>query len=445
LINSTKIVNQIKERGNIMKRTMIEELKNRINEEVTVKGWLYRIRKLKSVTFLILRDRTGMVQCIADNGMEEIKSIKLETVVSITGKVVPGNNSYNPFEIQVGTINVLSEVKEELPIEINKKDLDVNLDVMLNNRALSLRHEKKNAIFKVQNIIVDAFREFLKGEGFTEMFTPKLVSEGAEGGSEIFHVKYFEQNAFLAQSPQFYKQMMVAAGFERVFEIGHAYRAEEHNTNRHLNEYVSMDMEMGFIEGFEDIMTLEEAFMKHMLLKLKERGSKYLELLEASLPDMTGSIPRIRFSEALEILNTKYNKHLSGDLDPEGEKLICSYVKEKYNSDFVFLTFYPREKRPMYTMPHGETETESFDLLFRGIEITTGGQRIHSYDMLVDNIIHKGLNPDNYEYYLSTFKYGVPPHGGLAIGLERLTAMILGLSNVRETSLFPRDRTRLLP
>lgn len=428
-----------------MKRIIVEELKNHINEEVVIKGWICRIRKLKSVTFLILRDRTGMVQCIAGNELLELKSLKVETVVSITGKVVSGNNSYNPFEVQVEGINILNEVTEELPIEINKRELEVNLDIMLNNRVLSLRHEKKNAIFKVQNILVEAFREFLKGEGFTEMFTPKIVSEGAEGGSEIFHLKYFEQNAFLAQSPQFYKQMMVAAGFERVFEIGHAYRAEEHNTNRHLNEYVSMDLEMGFIEGFEDIMDLEEALMKHILIELVKRGGKYLELLEASLPVVTDNIPRIRFCEALEILNTKYNKNLVGDLDPEGERLFCSYVKEKYNSDFVFLTHYPREKRPMYTMPCGETETKSFDLLFRGIEITTGGQRIHNYDMLVNNIIHKGLNPKNYEYYLSTFKYGVPPHGGLAIGLERLTAMLLGLNNVRETSLFPRDRTRLLP
>lgn len=446
LINGIYITKSKSKKGvMVMKRIMVEESKNHINEEVIVKGWLYRIRKLKSVTFLILRDRTGMVQCIANNELSDIKGLKLEAVISITGKVVPGNNSYNPFEIQVEGINILSEVTEELPIEINKKDLEVNLDIMLNNRVLSLRHEKKNAIFMIQNIIVEAFREFLKGDGFTEMFTPKIVSEGAEGGSEIFHLKYFEQNAFLTQSPQFYKQMMVAAGFERVFEIGHAYRAEEHNTNRHLNEYVSMDLEMGFIEGFEDIMDLEEALMKHILIELEKRGGKYLELLEASLPVITDSIPRIRFSEALEILNTKYNKNLVGDLDPEGERLFCSYVKEKYNSDFVFLTHYPREKRPMYTMPCGETETKSFDLLFRGIEITTGGQRIHNYDMLVNNIIHKGLNPKNYEYYLSTFKYGVPPHGGLAIGLERLTAMILGLNNVRETSLFPRDRTRLLP
>lgn len=428
-----------------MERTLVHELKNHINEEVLIKGWVARVRKLKSVTFLIIRDRSGMVQCVADNKFTEARSIKLETVVSITGNVVLGNNAYNPYEIQIEGMEILSRVEEELPIEINKKELDVNLDVMLNNRVLSLRHEKKNAIFKIQNIIVDAFRSFLKGEGFTEIFTPKIVAEGAEGGSEVFSVKYFESQAYLTQSPQFYKQMMVGSGYERVFEIGHAYRAEEHNTNRHLNEYVSMDLEMGFIESFEDIMDLEERLMRYMLSKLSENGKKYIELLGATLPDLKVTIPRIKFIDGLNILKTRYNKVLSGDLDPEGERLLCRYVKEEYGSDFVFLTHYPREKRPMYTMPSGENETKSFDLLFRGIEITTGGQRIHDYNMLVENMRFKGLNPDNYEYYLSTFKYGMPPHGGLAIGLERITAMILGLNNVRETSLFPRDRTRLQP
>lgn len=428
-----------------MKRTLVEQLKNHINEEVLIKGWVARIRKLKSVTFLIVRDRTGMVQCVAANEFMEARNVKLETVVSITGNVALGNNAYNPYEVQIKSMEILSRVEEELPIEINKKDIEVNLDVMLNNRVLSLRHEKKNAIFKLQNIIVEAFREFLKGEGFTEIFTPKIVAEGAEGGSEVFSVQYFESKAYLTQSPQFYKQMMVGAGFERVFEIGHAYRAEEHNTNRHLNEYVSMDLEMGFIDSFEDIMDLEENFLRYMLSSINEKGEKYIEILGASLPVLKGRIPRISFNDGLEILKEKYNKILSGDLDPEGERLLCRYVKEEYDSDFVFLTHYPKEKRPMYTMPRGDKETKSFDLLFRGIEITTGGQRIHDYNMLINNMISKGLNPDNYEYYLSTFKYGMPPHGGLAIGLERLTAMLLGLNNVRETSLFPRDRTRLQP
>jgi len=286
----------------------------------------------------------------------------------------------------------------------------------------------------------------LTKEGFTEIFTPKLVSEGAEGGTEVFKVKYFEREAYLAQSPQFYKQMMVGAGFERVFEIAHVYRAEEHNTNRHLNEYISMDFEMGFIEDETEIMDMEERLLKEILKKVKEEGNEYLEVLEAEMPEIQGEIPRMKLKDALNILEKEYNKkNLDGDLDPEGEKLICRYAKEKLNSDFIFLTHYPRRKRPMYTMPCGELETHSFDLLFRGIEITTGGQRIHNYEELIENIEYKELNPDNYSSYTCIFKYGMPKHGGLAIGLERLTTQLLGLENVREASLIPRDRTRLTP
>lgn len=428
-----------------MKRTMINELNNKINEKVKISGWVHRIRKLKSFSFLVLRDRTGVVQCVMNNSALE-EGLRLESVVEIEGNVVEGKNSLNNFEIQGESLQVISLVREELPIEINNEALNINLDTMLNNRVLSLRHEKINAIFKVQNILAQAFEEFLLKEGFTEIFTPKLVSEGAEGGTEIFQVKYFDQKAYLAQSPQFYKQMMVAAGFERVFEVAHVYRAEEHNTNRHLNEYVSMDFEMGFIEDEKDIMDMEENLLKFTLEKLTERGDKYIQLLNIQVPKIEGSIPRMKLKEAIEILKTQYGKvELEGDLDPEGERLICSYAKEKFNSDFIFLTHYPRRKRPMYTMPCGEEETHSFDLLFRGMEITTGGQRIHQYDALVENMEYKGLNPENYTSYTSVFKYGVPKHGGLAIGLERLTAQLIGLENVREASLIPRDRTRLTP
>lgn len=428
-----------------MKRTMINELSNKINEKVKIAGWVHRIRKLKSFSFLVLRDKTGVVQCVLNNSMLE-EGLRIESVVEIEGIVVEGKNSLNNFEIQGESIKIISLVKEELPIEINNEDLNINLDTMLNNRVLSLRHEKINAIFKIQNILAQSFKEFLLKEGFTEIFTPKLVSEGAEGGTEIFEVKYFEQKAYLAQSPQFYKQMMVAAGFERVFEVAHVYRAEEHNTNRHLNEYVSMDFEMGFIEDEKDVMDMEEELLKFTLEKLKERGDKYIQLLNIEVPKIEGSIPRMKLKEAIEILKTQYGKvELEGDLDPEGERLICSYAKEKFGSDFIFLTHYPRRKRPMYTMPCGKEETHSFDLLFRGMEITTGGQRIHQYDELVENMKYKGLNPENYNSYTAVFKYGVPKHGGLAIGLERLTAQLIGLENVREASLIPRDRTRLTP
>lgn len=429
-----------------MERKMINELSYYINEKVQIKGWVHRIRKLKSITFIVLRDRTGLIQCVINNDQINISHIRLESVVSIWGIVNENKNSLKPFEILIENIDFLSSCIEELPIEINKENLIVNLDTMLNNRMLSLRHEKVNSIFKIQNIIIQGFREFLNNENFTEISTPKLVEEGAEGGTEVFKVQYFEKQAYLAQSPQFYKQMMVGAGFERVYEIGHVYRAEEHNTNRHLNEYISMDLEMGFIEDEEDLMNLEENLLRFIVKKVCNEGRAYLELLNAEPIIIGEKIPRIKFSKALEILQKEYNKTgLDGDIDPEGEKLIGMYAKENFGSDFIFLTHYPRKKRPMYTMPYGEEYTHSFDLLFRGIEITTGGQRIHDYEMLLKNIQYKGLNPSNYESYTSNFKYGIPPHGGLAIGLERITAKILGLNNVREASLIPRDRTRLIP
>lgn len=428
-----------------MQRTLIKELIKHIDKSVKIQGWVHRIRTLKSITFLIIRDRSGLVQCILDN-TNNMEKLSLETVVSINGIVKESNNKLGNYEVQVKSIEVLSITDIELPIEINKDTLEINLDTMLNNRVLSLRHTTVNSIFKIQNIIVNGVREYLSQNEFTEIFTPKIVSEGAEGGSEIFKLNYFEKQAYLAQSPQFYKQMMVGAGFERVFEIGHVYRAEEHNTSRHLNEYVSIDLEVGFIKNEYDLMKLEEELIKYILSKVEKEGKEYLNILNVELPKIPNEIPKIDFNDVLEILKNKFNRiDLDGDLDPEAEKQIYKYCKDEFNSDFLFVTNYPRNKRPMYTMPLGETGTRSFDLLFRGVEITTGGQRIHDYDMLVSNIKYKGAKPENYQSYIETFRYGMPPHGGLAIGLERLTTRLLEIDNVREASLIPRDRTRLIP
>ena len=428
-----------------MERIVVSEINKYINKRIKVEGWIYRIRKLKEITFIILRDRTGLVQCVIENKLLNIENIKLESVVSMYGEVKTSKNALNPFEILVEEISIISEA-EEMPIEINKKDYNANLETTLNNRTVSLRHEKVNSIFKIQNIIVQSFREFLIKNDFTEIFTPKLVAEGAEGGTELFKVQYFEKTVYLAQSPQFYKQMMVGSGCERVFEVAHVYRAEEHNTSRHLNEYISMDLELGFIEDENDIMNLEEELIKYILKSIEKKGIKYLELLGAKLPEVNGSIPRIELKEAIKIIEKKYNKQgLEGDLDPEAEKLICKYAREELGCDFIFITNYPRKKRPMYAMPLGDEGTRSFDLLFKGVEITTGGQRIHNYNMLINNIKEKGLNPKDYEGYTEIFKYGMPKHGGLAIGLERITAQLLNLRNIREASLFPRDRTRITP
>lgn len=424
-----------------MKRILVKNIPNFIEKEIKIEGWLYRVRRLKSITFLLIRDRSGLVQCVIENNNIDLSSLKLESVVSIVGIVKKSNNSLNPFEILVESFEIISEA-HELPIELNKKELDVNLDTILNNRAISIRHEKVNSIFKIQNIIVQSFREFLINKGFTEIFTPKIVAEGAEGGTEVFKVEYFEKTAYLAQSPQFYKQMMVGAGFERVFEVAHVYRAEQHNTSRHLNEYISMDLEIGFINDEFDIMNLEEDLIKFILKAIEVKGKEYLKILNVNIPKIDVSIPKIELNEAIEILKKVYGK---GDLDPEGEKLICKYAKEKYGCDFIFLTNYPKRKRPMYTMPFEEQGTRSFDLLFKGVEITTGGQRINDYNMLIKSIENKGLNPKDYESYTDIFRYGMPKHGGLAIGLERITTQLLNLENVREASLIPRDRTRITP
>lgn len=428
-----------------MKRILVKNIPNFIEKEIKIEGWLYRVRRLKSITFLVIRDRSGLVQCVIENNNIDLSSLKLESVVSIVGIVKKSNNSLNPFEILVESFEIISEA-HELPIELNKKEFDVNLDTILNNRAISIRHEKVNSIFKIQNIIVQSFREFLINKGFTEIFTPKIVAEGAEGGTEVFKVEYFEKTAYLAQSPQFYKQMMVGAGFERVFEVAHVYRAEQHNTSRHLNEYISMDLEIGFINDEFDIMNLEEDLIKFILKAIEVKGKEYLKILNVNIPKIDVSIPKIELNEAIEILKKVYGKgDLEGDLDPEGEKLICKYAKEKYGCDFIFLTNYPKRKRPMYTMPFEEQGTRSFDLLFKGVEITTGGQRINDYNMLIKSIENKGLNPKDYESYTDIFRYGMPKHGGLAIGLERITTQLLNLENVREASLIPRDRTRITP
>jgi nondiscriminating aspartyl-tRNA synthetase len=425
-----------------MNRTLVTELNSMVGKVVKLQGWVYRIRKLGKIAFIILRDRSGFVQCVVNTKDIDIKGLKIESVVEVSGEIVEKNN----IELQVISLNLISEVKEDLPIEINKEEIEVNLDTMLNNRVLSLRHPKINSIFKIQACLAQGFGEFLKEQGFTQIFTPKIVASGAEGGTEVFEVKYFEQKAYLAQSPQFYKQMMVGAGYERVFEVGHVYRAEEHNTNRHLNEYVSLDFEMAFIKDENDIMDMETRLLRSMIEKVKIQCEKELKLLVVDLPEFQDKIPSISLPDAIKILKDVYGKdNLEKDIDPEGERLISKFVKEKYNSDFVFLTHYSVEKRPMYTMPAGDGLTHSFDLIFRGLEITTGGQRIHNYEMLKKSMEAKGLIPECFQDYLQVFKYGLPPHGGLAIGLERLTAQLLGLKNVREATLFPRDRDRITP
>lgn len=429
-----------------MERTYICHVKKSAETAFLLKGWIHKIHDLGKITFIQLRDKTGIIQLVLYKN--DYKHLKLEMCIEVLGERVENAKAPEGIEILVNEIKVIGKAYyDTLPFEINDYKMKTSLEIQLDHRTISLRRPSIRAIFKIQEEITEAFRLYLKNLNFSEVHTPKIISSSTEGGSEMFTVNYFNRRAFLAQSPQFYKQMMVGAGFERVFEVGHAYRAELHNTWRHLNEYVSLDVEMGFIKNEFDLMNLEEEFINFLFKHLKKTCEKELKMHKITLPEAV-EIPRIPLKDVQKLLLEKYNKRSPvGNIDAEGEILLSKYIKETYNSDFVFLTKYPTSKRPMYTMPDDEIEdvTKSFDLIYKGLEITTGGQRIHDYEKLKSNIIKFGLNPDDFSFYLDSFKYGMPPHGGFAIGLERLTMKILNLENIREASLLPRDMKRLEP
>ncbi|MED0991894.1 aspartate--tRNA(Asn) ligase [Bacillus nitratireducens] len=429
----------------IMKRSLTKECKEQSGKVVLLQGWVKKVRHLGNVSFLLLRDRTGVIQCVLENGLAGYK-VDVESVVQIVGEIVETSKTELGVEVLAHEVKVLNGA-ESLPFEINKKKLQVGLDQLLNERVLSLRHERIAAIFKVKSTLVQSFSEFLIENDFTRIFTPKIVSQGAEGGANVFKLPYFQKEAYLAQSPQFYKQLMVAGGLERVFEVAPVYRAEHHNSSRHLNEYISLDVELGFIHDFYEVMQLETDVLRYMFQQVAKNCEKELQLLQIEVPVIT-EIPKITLLEAQEILKNKYRKESPiGDLDTEGEKLLGKYVKETYNSEFVFITHYPKEARPMYTMPNKENEavTDSFDLLYKGLEITSGAQRIHNHEMLLASFKEKGLHPEKFQSYVDTFRYGCPPHAGFGIGLERVVYKLLELTNVREASAFPRDCTRLTP
>ena len=429
-----------------MDRIYIKDLAVNGEETVLLKGWVHKIRDLSHVSFIMLRDKSGIIQLVCTK--EQIKGLRLENAIEVKGVVHANEKAPMGIEVEVTNIEVAGKVfYDKLPFEIQSYKDKASLETQLDYRTISLRIPKKKAIFKVQNQIETAFREFFKSNYFEEIHTPKLTHSGTEGGSEVFTVNYFNRRAFLSQSPQFWKQMMVGAGFERVFEVGYAYRAELHNTYRHLNEYVSLDVEMGFIKDETDLMNIEEKFLNYLYKHLKETCCEELKLFNVELPDEL-KIPRIPLAEAQEILLKEFNKKSPvGNIDNEGEALFHKYIKDKYNTDFVFLTEYPSAKRPMYAMECEDNAeiTKSFDLIFKGVEITTGGQRIHDYEMLKAKMERMGIKIEDFDFYLDTFKYGMPPHGGFAIGLERITMQILNLGNIREASLFPRDMKRLTP
>ncbi len=427
------------------------EFKNYVDKEITFTGIIHRIREMTGFAFVIIRTARETIQCVYSPDFSDYRldeKVVEACSVKITGKVVKDETREDRFEVQIHNIQILSTPAEQLPLVINKKQLDnIPLDLTLNMRPVTLRNPKERAVFKIQEGIQRGFREFLQSENFTEIKTPKINFAGAEGGSNVFKLDYFGKQVFLAQSPQFYKQTMIPI-YERVFEIGPVFRAEHHDTSRHLNEYISMDFEMGFIDDFYDIMNMETGALKYIFNLLKTEYANEIEILKCQLPEIT-TIPTIKFKDAKDLIVNKYKKKITDfmDFEPEEEQLISKWAKETYGSDFIFVTHYPTAKRPFYAMedPEDREVTLSFDLLFRGVEITTGGQRIHDYNMQVEKMKARGMNPDEFESYLMVHKYGVPPHGGLGLGLERITMHLLGFKNVRNASMFPRDINRVTP
>jgi len=432
-----------------MVRTLSLETTKKVGKKVTLFGRVYSRRDHGKLIFIDLLDRSGVVQLVCG---EEASDLRVQDVIRVEGEVKDrGKGNANPnlptgeVEVKVSGIKVLAK-SEEIPFDTSKEELAVELPTLLDYRPLTLRHPKIRAIFRVQEQVVRSFRETLAGLDFTEFQAPTIVPSATEGGAEIFPIDYYGRRAYLGQSPQLYKQIMVGV-FERVFTVTKAYRAEPSETTRHLSEYVSLDCELGFIESWEEILGAVEQVIIGIFKGVEKNCAEQLRLFGAEIPAYSLPFPRLKLSEAQEIISKEFGRDVRGepDLSPEDEHDICEWAAKKHGSQMIFITHFPTKKRPFYTYPDPEDKdhTLSFDLLGRGLEWVTGGQRIHDYKQLVENIKKWGNDPRDFELYLQAFKYGMPPHGGFAIGAERATMQILGLANVREASLFPRDMKRV--
>jgi nondiscriminating aspartyl-tRNA synthetase len=427
-------------------RVLIETVPNFVQQEVTLRGWVSRIRILGKTVFVVLKDCSGEVQCVAAPESIEEHHLKLEDTVEIVGRVRQELRAKLGYELDIFRVHVLSRSGQRLPFTSFSNLDSVNPETLVEYRPLALRNKAIGSVFRIQAALLRFFREFLTERRFTEIITSKLVSSGTEGGTNLFEVRYFDRLAYLAQSPQFYKEHGVA-GFERVFETGHVYRAEPHATSRHLTEYYSLDLEFGFIDGPEDVIQLERELLTYIFENINKHFGDLLSLYrEQPLPSML-KVPCWEFSSCLELLKENFNRaDLSDDLDPEAERQLCQLAEKDSGVSAVFVLGFPLSGRPFYTAPRGTSgAANSFDLLYQGIEITTGGQRLHRREDLEKALRARGIDPSNVGSHLSMFDLGMPPHGGFAIGLERLTAQVLNLSNVRQASLYPRDRTKLTP
>jgi len=427
-----------------MERILIKNIAQAEGNEALIKGRVFNVRNLGNIVFLVVEDYTGTIQVVVDKSFE----VKTGDAVAITGLVKKDARAKSGFEMKGTKVDVVSKNIEEIPIDLSKDELNLNLNTLLDYRTLSVRHPKVQAIFKLYNILLKSYENVMREYDFVETKTPKLLGSATEGGANFFKVKYFEKEATLAQSPQFYKQIMVGA-LERVFEVGSVFRAEPHFTTRHVNEYIGLDAEMGFINDFRDVTKTLNAVLQKMFIEIEREGKPYLDLYGIELPKVLDEIPSFKLAEIKKIIKEEYGHEVAEgtDIDPHGEELAGKYAKEKFNSDFIFITHYPWSDRPFYTMPDKDNpgETCGFDLLYKGLEIASGGQRIHDYEELLANMKKKGIKPQGMEFYVDTFKYGIPPHGGWGMGSERIIKQMLNLESIKEAILFPRDVKRLIP
>ena len=433
----------------------VNELSNHLNEEIVFSGFVDAVRDKKWVMFVILRDATGKVQLTIEKSEETNKplldimsEVTVDSTVRVVGKVVSNEAvKLGGLEIIPSTIEVTSEA---LPLPFDYNNLDgVNIDTRMDFKWLDMRNRRNTLIRQVESCLTEGMRTFLYENHFTEIHSPKLIGTASESGSDVFEVKYFDREAYLAQSPQFYKQMALAGGLDRVFEVGPVFRAEKSNTNRHATEFTGFDLEFAYIDSYEDVMDLEEDLLIAGLKVVKERyGDEILEIFGKEVIIPTKPFPRIKLKDLYQQLHDRYQfeipKEDIGDMNAEAEKLTYKFAMEEYNSEFIFIVDYAATKRPFYHMRDSEGKLQGYDLIWRGTEITSGAQREHRYEELVKNANEKGLGKD-VEFYLQFFQYGCPPHGGFGIGLDRLTMLLLGLPSLKETQFLFRGPNRLTP
>ena len=431
-----------------MERNLVIEVVDKVGEKVRLEGWVNTVRDHGKITFIDLRDRSGVIQCVGTS----LEHVSPESVIEIVGsvaarpeKLVNSKIKTGGVEIQIEELKVISPAAE-LPFDMGTEDLNLDLPTLLDFRSLTLRHKKQQAIFKLQAVLINAFREALTKKDFVEFQAPSIISSVPEGGAEVFKVKYFDYEAYLSQSPQLYKSLLVGI-FERVFSVNKVFRAEPSVTTRHITEVTSLDAEFGFIDDWKDVLEMEEYVVRYIFSEIEKKCSEELALFGATVPKLSDKIPLLKLREAQEIIfkRTSRDSREEKDLSPEDEREICRWSLEEKGSDLVFISHFITKKKPFYVYPDPADSTYAFsvDLIGRGVEWSSGGQRLNKYEDILKNVEEWGLKEKDVELYLQSFKFGVPPLGGFALGAERMTMHILGLKNIREASLFPRDMERI--